>query len=304
MAGSLLAKLRNSLKPGLPAQQKPRSAGKPKARAAGTTPGRHPSPFKRAPICQAFMLDDLKVMYLPVAKNASSSLKRVFAKLGGIDLKEGEGIHRKLDGQGSGLLFEDRDDADIRAALADPDWMRIMVFRDPLDRLVSAYTDKFVTNRMKPFLSRTSRPVIQSVRNIETVSKGDFERGITFREFAEFVMTEDRSRQNNHWRPQSDYFGHICFTHIYDFRALDRLAADLQAHIGRELDLPRLNVTRADKTDVEFLPGAQDLLPGDLPNVKKLSIESFLEPALRTRLEEFYATDISIYRLVKNQRTG
>ena len=259
------------------------------------------SPLKIFPISQAFFLKDLKLIYLPIAKNASSSLKRVFAELGGLKIREGEGIHRKLDNAGTGLLFEDRPDEEIRQALADPSWMRLLVWRDPLDRLVSAYTEKFVINRMNPGVFRTSGPVLQSVFGLEIneVTLDHFERGITFRHFAEHILMEDREFQNNHWRPQSDYLRQICFTHMYDFQALDRLADDIRAHIGRGFDIPQLNGTRSSNKDVEVLEGAWNLLPGDLPNVKQLSPLSFLEPSLRKRLEEFYATDISIYRLVQ-----
>lgn len=262
------------------------------------------SSLKGRRISQAFFLSDLKLIYLPIAKNASSSLKRVFAELGGLEIKRGEGIHRKLHNDSSGILFKDRTDEELRDALADPNWMRLLVWRDPLDRLVSAYTEKFVKNRMNQGLFRTSGPVLQSVLDLEVneVTLEHFERGITFRQFAEHVLTEGREFQNNHWRPQSDYLGHICFTHMYDFQALDRLADDLCAHVGRALDIPQLNVTRSSKRDARLLEDAWDMKPCDLPDVKQLNPESFLEPSLRRRLEEFYATDMSIYRLVQKSQ--
>lgn len=259
------------------------------------------SPLKSWRISQAFFLKDLKLIYLPIAKNASSSLKRAFAELGGLKVKPKEGIHRKLHNESNGILFKDRSDEELRAALTDPSWMRLLVWRDPLDRLVSAYTEKFVINRMNRGLFRTSGPVLQSVFGLKhhEVTLKHFERGITFRQFAEYILTEDREFQNNHWRPQSDYLGHICFTHMYDFQALDRLAEDMRAHIGRDLDIPQLNVTRSGRKEPQVFQGACDMLPGDLPDVKRLSPVSFLEPSLRMRLEEFYATDVSIYRLVQ-----
>lgn len=259
------------------------------------------SPLKSWRISQAFFLEELKLIYLPIAKNASSSLKRVFAELGGFELKPGEGIHRKLQTESGGILFKDRSDEELRAALADPTWMRLVVWRDPLDRLVSAYTEKFAINRMNPGIFRTSGPVLQSVLGLKRrdVTLEHFECGITFRQFAEHVLTEDREFQDNHWRPQSDYLGHICFTHMYDFQALDQLADDIRAHIGRELEIPQLNMTRSSNRDIEVIEEVWDTLPGDLPNVKHLSPESFLEPSLRKQLEEFYATDLSIYRLVQ-----
>ena len=258
-----------------------------------------PSPLKRPPTCQAMMVDDLKLIYLPIAKNACSSLKRLMASLGGLELRKGEDIHHKLDAECTGLQFEDRDDHEIRMALSDPDWMRFVVLRDPLDRLVSVYVEKFVLNRTIPDQVPTIGPAYQAVLSKNDISSDDYDRGITFREFAEYILSEEPERLNGHWRPQSEYLGQIPFTHLYDVKRLDRLAQDLQSHIGRDIALPRMNVSRERNTDLIYHKWAPDARPADLPTPKKLSIESFLPDGLRSRLEQYYATDLTLYNLVR-----
>ena len=258
-----------------------------------------PSPLKRPPTCQAMMLDDLRLIYLPIAKNACSSLKRMIAALGGLELKIGEDIHHKLDSESTGLQFEDRDDQDIRAALSDPDWMRFVVLRDPLDRLVSVYVEKFVLNRTDVGQVPTIGPAYQAVLSKDNITPEDYDRGITFREFAEFILSEEPDRLNGHWRPQSEYLGQIPFTHLYDVKRLDRLSDDLQAHIGRDVDLPRMNVSRDKSSHLVYHKWAPDARPADLPTPKKLSIDSFLPDGLRSRLEQYYATDLTLYNLVR-----
>ncbi|OSQ52576.1 sulfotransferase family 2 domain-containing protein [Marivita geojedonensis] len=258
-----------------------------------------PSPLKRPPTCQAMMVDDLRLMYLPIAKNACSSLKRLVASLGGLELKKGEDIHHKLDSESTGLQFEDREDHVIRAALSDPTWMRFLVIREPLDRLISVYVEKFVLNRREPGQIPTIGPVYQAILGKEDITPEDYDRGLTFREFAEYILSEEPERLNGHWRPQSQYLGHIPFTHVYDVKQLERLAQDLSTHIGRTIDLPRMNVSRDVDGDQIYNRYAPDARPADLPTPKKLSLESFLPDGLRARLEEYYATDLTLYHLVE-----
>ncbi|MCK0149921.1 sulfotransferase family protein [Marivita sp. S6314] len=255
--------------------------------------------MKRPPTCQAMMVDDHKLIYLPIAKNACSSLKRMVASLGGVEPEPGEDIHHKLDANNTGLQFEDRPDHEIRLALSDPSWMRFVAIRNPLDRLVSVYVEKFVYNRNIPGQAPTIGPVYQAVLQKDDLTPEDFDTGLTFREFAEYILAEQPERLNAHWRPQSEYFGHIPFTHVYDVKQLDRLADDLRAHIGQDIELPRMNVSREKTSEPVYHKYAPDARPADLPNAKTLSIESFLPPGLRARLEEYFATDLTLHHLAQ-----
>ncbi|MFP7674148.1 sulfotransferase family 2 domain-containing protein [Marivita sp. S0852] len=257
-----------------------------------------PSPLKRPPTCQAMMVDDLKIIYLPIAKNACSSLKRLVANLGGVELQDGEDIHHKLDANDTGLQFEDRTDNDIRRALSDPSWMRFVVMRDPLDRLVSVYVEKFVQNRTIAGQAPTTGPVLEAVLGKEDLTPEDFDTGITFREFAEYILSERPERLNGHWRPQAEYLGHIPFTHMYDVKNLEQLANDLRGHIGQDIDLPRMNVSREAAKKPIYDTHAPDKRPTDLSNAKHLSMESFLPPDLRSRLEEYFATDVTLHNVL------
>jgi len=258
-----------------------------------------PSPLKRPPTCQAMMIDDCRIIYLPIAKNACSSLKRTIAELGGVIPAKGEDIHHKLDSEHTGLQFEDRSDHEIRAALSDTDWMRFVVLRDPLDRLVSVFVEKFVLNRNIPAQAPTIGPVYQAVLLKETITPEDFDRGLTFREFAEYILSEGPARLNGHWRPQSAYLDHIPFTHVYDVNRLDLLARDLRAHLGRDIALPRMNVSREKSNELIYHKWAPDARPADLPTPKKLSVESFLPDGLHRKLIEYYATDLTLHRLAQ-----
>lgn len=254
----------------------------------------------RSPTSQAMLVDDLKLVYLPIAKNACSSLKRLVASLGGVELEPGEDIHIKLDSNRTGLQFADRTEEDIRDALSTPDWMRFVVIRDPFDRLVSAYIEKFVLHRDEPRIEETVGPAYRAVFGHDDLTQEDFERGISFREFVEFIMRQDPRDLDSHWQPQSEQLGHIAFTHLYDVRELDALAADLQAHIGQEIDLPWMNASR-DAADARVsVPGACDLLPSDLEDPARIDLDSFLPADLRGRIGQYFAMDVTLCRMVRH----
>lgn len=253
----------------------------------------------RAPTSQAMIIHDLKLIYLPIAKNACSSTKLLVAELGGLRLEPGEDIHQTLDTRNTGFQFKDHPEDVIRHAIAAPGWMRFMIFRDPMDRLVSAYVEKFVINRSFDHQWDTCRDVLKAVLGSDDPAPEDFVQGITFREFAEFILSQDPRELDSHWQPQVFYMGHVPLTHMYDVRAMDRLVIDLQSHVGSDIELPRRNVSREPERATEYLDIAADCLPGDLHNAETLSTDSFLPEDLRQRLTEYYAADVSIYRQIQ-----
>lgn len=262
--------------------------------------GRHPSPFKHPPLDQTVMVDDLKIMYLPIAKNACSSMKRLVAELGGVSLASDEDIHQKLDRASTGLLFANRSDDDINHALSEPGWMRFVMFRNPIDRLISAYIEKFVVNREGSGVSITCDPVLMRTMKLGWLRKQDYRRGITFRSFVEDILSQPPNMLDPHWCPQSEYLKPFPYTHIYDLKALEDLARDLENHVGKKVEMPRLNTSRKSDADKIHVNGALDLLPKDLPSPESISEESFLDEELNNRILHYFADDIEIYNRIKH----
>ena len=255
-------------------------------------------PFRRVPLRQSMMVDDLRLVYLPIAKNACSSLKTLVAELGGMTLAEGQDIHAVLDEDPNNLVFLNRAEADIRAALADPGWMRFTVLRDPIDRLVSAYVEKFVIGRHAPGMRITIDPVLLRSLNRWELSEQDYDRGITFRQFAHDVLGEPPHRLDPHWRPQSLFLDHIPHTHIYTVAHLPLLKRDLEAHTGQSIALPEKNRVRTETPEATSGPCLADTLPGDLQDPARISINRFLDAGLRAALTEYYAHDLTLLGLV------
>lgn len=263
------------------------------------------SPFKRVPLKQAMMVDDRKVLYLPIGKNACSSLKTLVAELGGLPrLQPGDDIHVLLDKGPNNLFLLHRSETDIQTMLSDPSWMRFAVLRAPYDRLVSVYVEKFVRHRTQAGVRITIDPVLKRALNKDHLTEEDYERGISFRMFAQDLMSEPIERLDPHWRPQSLFLDHINYTHLYTVDNLSVLKQDLEWHLGEKVVLPYKNAVRTRKHLAQDGPCVADLVPTDIEAAEHLPVERYIDKELRAMLRPYYALDETLYNLVSqmNQR--
>ena len=118
-------------------------------------------------------------------------------------------------------------------------YTKVMVHREPLDRLMSAYTSKFVT--AVPGIFRTIGEQILRERGGLSEQKIETGRGVRFDEFASYVAkyAARPSSENVHWRPASTLC-EPCVVH-YDFYAstdtLDEDTKYILNAIGAPTDL-------------------------------------------------------------------
>ena len=260
----------------------------------------HPAPFHlRWPYPQMFVVQHRRILFQPVAKNACSSLKTLMVDLSDLPESEKEtirrNVHKATDRGSTGLQVKDYGEEEIRAIFADRGYFRFAVVREPFDRLVSAYLEKFVTNRRGKVQHVATGPVIAAVRGLEAPSQKDHARGITFREFVEHVTDQPFHRLDPHWRPQSDYFRVIPFDHLYGVEDLDMLQHDLSLHCGEPISVPHRNRSR--ETKLERVAGVADMMPAQLEaRAKGLSSESFAEPDLVERVARHFGSDATLFR--------
>ena len=94
-------------------------------------------------------------------------------------------------------------------------YTKVMVHREPLDRLMSAYTSKFIVGD-RGILRNEGRKILRQRGGLseQQINTG---KGVRFDEFASYVASRAVRSQNVHWRPASSLC-EPCVIH-YDFYA-------------------------------------------------------------------------------------
>jgi hypothetical protein len=130
----------------------------------------------------------------------------------------------------------------------------------------------------------------------------DYERGLTFREFVDYLCGEsDDMALNPHWRPQHRFIDGL---RVDLLGRVETLAADM-ATLCKRVGLPTPHMPAENRT-AYGAPGVEappeepaDALPKTLAAMEALPRTSQLLPDdLRTRLEDRYREDIDLYAQV------
>ena len=234
-----------------------------------------------------------KLFYIPVAKCACTSLKSMMIRLAEVDRADIAvelGVHFVTDRFNTGVQLKDKPIDRARAILASDDFFKFSVIRDPIERLVSAYLEKFVYNRHSRRNLLHTRPVISEVQGTDQIDIG---RGISFDEFIHYILQQDPFDLDPHWRPQHTYFrGVPHISRIFRLQNINELEQYLLQHHGINVALGHQNRTR--KSDI-FLTGANTLPAVEFDDSEAINPRSFVSSWNEQAIREYYAEDFSFY---------
>jgi hypothetical protein len=221
------------------------------------------------------VVPELKVLYCPIAKNACTSLKRTMVRISDIPMKEeilSGGVHVMTDQNNTGIQLCEFHVEKVNEILADTAYFTFVVIREPFERMLSAYIEKFVMNRKDKAQWRHTGAVVAAVQGCG-VDDVDYDRGITFRAFVEHVVSQPPKKLDTHWRPQFLYLEGVPYAHVYTVRDIARLTEDLSRHTGIDIEIERENVTsgKVEEVDVE---GATDMDAAQLSRFGQVSTKS------------------------------
>ena len=235
------------------------------------------------PLWQMLILRDQKLVYNPIAKCGSSSLRAAMVAISDIpdELKA-----LQLETHTTGLQLGDLPLQEALDILHDRAYLKFTVVRDPFERLVSAYLDKFVLNRLHPGNQFHTRRVIAGVAGRSQPSLEDFNRSISFAEFVDYIVAQRPENLDPHWCPQ--------YLHLQ--RAIHRVFRLEDLHevtrlLGLSVDLPRHNATRNAQ---RLVPEAYRLAGFEIPSTD-IASESFFDTGIRRRVESYYALDFTLW---------
>lgn len=171
--------------------------------------------------------DRYKVLYCYVPKVACTNLKRVFLLLSGkmnvtdpLKLKSAD-VHSNLD---SYLTYLDTfPAAGIKYRFLH--YKKVIFVRDPLERILSAFRNKFLQKGNSYFKEKFGRKIVKKYR--ENPSEKSLQAGndVTFTEFVQYLLDPKTIEQgyNEHWKSFHDLCHpcHIRYNYIGKYESLD-----------------------------------------------------------------------------------
>lgn len=187
---------------------------------------------------RAFVVPDLKILYISVAKNACTTIKWLISELAGEDpeqfrlgagpyVTKDEGIHVRSRWQRTPTL--NQLPTEVRAGISPENgWFVFGVVRDPRPRLFSAWQNKFLMRnpayiqwRDEPWYPRVPRTPQDIVEDFAT--------------FVDLMHTSPDAPvlDDAHFQAQVPYLAEhvVPYSAIYEIGKLGSMRADLEAHV-------------------------------------------------------------------------
>jgi hypothetical protein len=236
------------------------------------------------------LMEPARIIFNPIAKVANTSVKDWALRLSGYE--GDQPVHKLLDGGKIKLQVRYQSERRLDAILRDPDWARVAILRDPVDRLVSCYWDKFVRTRRAAAVLHHTAPVYRFLYGTEAPTPSQIEQGVSFRQFCQYINLTPRDEMDPHWAPQSRYLETCRWDHLFRIDRIDaferfvlnRCGPDLQdVRLGLQNVAPR-NPEPVDETHV-------DTPPKKLDRFAKLPNAVFMTPDIEDFIRDYFALD-------------
>lgn len=170
--------------------------------------------------------DKMKVMYCVVPKTACSNWKRALIRLRNDSLAPDFNIHKKNDLRSIGMRYLNEYPPAIRDEMIQS-YFKFMFVRNPFDRLLSAYRDKFTRNITWSlyFQRKYGQSIINMFRPNDTDAWA-FGTGVKFEEFIGYIIRVRKKgkKLNAHWTSYAELCQpcHMKYDFIGKFETLEK----------------------------------------------------------------------------------
>lgn len=236
------------------------------------------------------MVAPARVLFYPIAKVANTSVKNWALRLSGHEIDKP--VHQLLDSGRVRLQARYNSERLFSQVMRNPDWARVAILRDPVDRLISCYWDKFVRNRRVPSVLHHTGPVYRFLLGEEAPTEQQVEQGITFRQFCHYINLAPREAMDPHWAPQSRYLETYRWDHLFRIDRIDAFERFVLDRCGPGLQEVRLgmqNVAPRHSEPVEEV--LTDRLPVELDKYRNLPNAVMLTPDIEDFIRDYFALD-------------
>lgn len=257
----------------------------------GSLEFRLPEARRRA---QRFMVDDEhKILYCPIPKNACTFFVRLILDNSPVaeEYRSSDLDPHEFRRRNAALRMRNA------TPLTAPDFLRFLILREPIDRLVSAYLNKFVRN----INYRQARLATEKYRFRRGMPSSD--KFLSFAQFVEFLAAESPRKFDVHWRPQHLLVQPFVkyFDEIVTMESIPEVVELLSHRFGRNLPcLPTPN--RNEYLQYPLADKLFDAPPNELRELTKMPTpSSLLTDQLKDLAERIYRDDLDFYRRMTRQ---
>ncbi|WP_300440728.1 sulfotransferase family 2 domain-containing protein [uncultured Mameliella sp.] len=236
------------------------------------------------------VVDAARILFCPIAKVANTSVKDWALRLSGHTVDKP--VHTLLDSGKVRLQARYRSEREVDRIMRDPDWARVALLRDPVDRLISCYWDKFVRNRRVPSVLHHTTPVYRFLLGCEEITEEQVEAGITFRQFCHYINLAPREEMDPHWAPQSRYLETCRWDHLFRIEDIDAFERFVLDRCGPDLQGERLGMQNvAPRHEGTVDEALADVPPAKLDRFKNLPNAVMLTPDIEDFIRDYFALD-------------
>jgi len=229
-------------------------------------------------------LPGLRLGYCYIRKNACTSFKNMFMDMAPKEMKKSPD-QRPIDFMRSNMRLRRQD---IRTC----DRL-VFVYRDPIERIVSLYKNKFIVRNGNTNIFGTYE-MLTGKRPEET----------SFQDFVTDYFDNDFSKLDRHVLPQRRHLHHALYT---DVMPMERLYSHMRGVIGEELadkyflhksnaspitDIDESNVSHVSSRELFEAYSKSGVLPGNT---------QLLTDVLEGQLKHIFKEDIDLIEMIENQ---
>lgn len=202
---------------------------------------------------------------------------------------------------GNGYWYEGNQAAKITI---ERNYTSIALIREPYDRLVSSFTNKFIKNASGPITSFQELEIFAQEFYCEIkghkLNESKFPyTGLTFREFATAVTTKIESRRgkepnlDSHWNTQIPFSfidNDFNYNHIYNLESSSAFFSKLSELVNQPLTNEKLNATKYSEPTNELLVDVRSI---DIAKENNIAKPQFQDSELRDCIFKAFDVDIT-----------
>lgn len=238
-----------------------------------------------------FVNHNHKFIYGSIPKNACTLFKKFTLEYSGdTEFQNHKDVHYYIAKHKTPIAMTDM------SLLNNPEYYKFTILRDPLERLVSAYLDKFVRwlpNIQETFALQVIKEVYES-RGLEP----DYSKSITFSQFVNYVSTTNDIFLDQHWKPQHLFLSNTKFDYIGKFEQLDEVIQHLEQKFNLTVNR-KVSKHQTQYTEILAESTYQNLYGSEFKNLKmNPTAKNLYTPELRELAEDKYALDLQIYQTI------